>query len=91
MNKIDSRKRFVSLWFPLLPLEAITKNRSDLDSLPLCICLASNKDKIICTNQKAKSLGIKVGMSPKEALILSPKAVNKMIEDLKLMPATGAF
>ena len=84
MNKIDSKRRFVSLWFPLLPLETIIKNRSDLDSLPLCVCLASNKDKIICTNQQAKSLGIKVGMSPKEALILSPKVVNKMIEDLKL-------
>ena len=91
MNKIDSKRRFVSLWFPLLPLETITKNRSDLDSLPLCVCLASNKDKIICTNQQAKSLGIKVGMSPKEALILSPKVVNKMIEDLKLKKELISF
>ena len=91
MNKIDSKRRFVSLWFPLLPLETITKHRTDLNNLPLCVYLESNKDKIICTNQSARNLGIKVGMSPKEALILSPKAVNKMIEGLKLKKELISF
>ena len=80
MNKIDSKRRFVSLWFPLLPLEIITANMQDLSELPLCIYLSNNKDKIICTNQIAKNLGVKVGMSPEEALILNPKVINKMIE-----------
>lgn len=91
MNKIDSKRRFVSLWFPLLPLETITKNRPKLENLPLCIYLSSDKDKIICANQSAKSLGIKEGMSPKEAIILSPKVVNKMIEDLKLKKELISF
>ncbi len=80
MNKIDSKRRFVSLWFPLLPLETITKNRPKLENLPLCIYLSSDKDKIICANQSAKNLGIKEGMSPKEARVEPETAVDKVLD-----------
>ena len=55
MNKIKSKNRFASIWFPQLPLEAILSKEPLLDSLPLVVSF-SDGEEIICANELAKKL-----------------------------------
>ena len=84
MNKIKSKNRFASIWFPQLPLEAILSKEPLLDSLPLVVSF-SDGEEIICANELAKKLNIHPGMSTKEALTLNPHVVSKKVQhsDLK--------
>ena len=79
MNKIKLKNRFVSIWFPRLPLETILSKEPLLDSLPLIVSF-SGGEKIICTNELAKKLNIHSGMSIKETLILNPHVVSKTVQ-----------
>mgnify|MGYP000037982384 FL=1 len=84
MNKIKSKNRFASIWFPQLPLEAILSKEPLLDSLPLVVSF-SDGEEIICANELAKKLNIRPKMSTKEVLTLNPHVVSKKVQhsDLK--------
>ena len=79
MNKINLNNRFVSIWFPRLPLETILSKEPLLDSLPLIVSF-SGREEIICTNELAKKLNIHSGMSIKETLTLNPHVVSKTVQ-----------
>ena len=79
MNKIKLKNRFVSIWFPRLPLETILSKEPLLDSLPLIVSF-SGGEEIICTNELAKKLNIHSGMSIKETLTLNPHVVSKIVQ-----------
>ena len=84
MNKIKSKNRFASIWFPQLPLETILSKEPLLDSLPLVVSF-SDSEEIICANELAKKLNIRPKMSTKEILTLNPHVVSKKVQhsDLK--------
>ena len=84
MNKIKSKNRFASIWFPQLPLETILSKEPLLDSLPLVVSF-SGGEEIICANGLAKKLNISAGMSTKETLTLNPHVISKTVQhsDLK--------
>ena len=79
MNKIKSKNRFASIWFPQLPLEAILSKEPLLDSLPLVVSF-SDGEEIICANELAKKLNIRPKMSTKEVLTLNPHVVSKKVQ-----------
>ena len=79
MNKIKLKNRFVSIWFPRLPLETILSKEPLLDALPMVVSF-SDGEEIICTNELAKKLNIHPGMSSKETLTLNPHVVSKIVQ-----------